>query len=388
MNRLIRFILSVTTIMLLTGYTVSAGIPPGYYSSVSGLVGENLQTELYDIINGHTVRSYTQLWTDFQTTDDKANGYVWDMYSDVPGDTPPYNYVFITDQCGNYANEGDCYNREHSFPKSWFNDASPMYSDLFHLVPTDGKVNGMRSNYPFGEVGSATLTSLNGSKLGSCSYPGYSGTVFEPIDDYKGDFARNYFYMATRYRNVIAGWENNNSNGDVVLDGTSYPVYEEWFLDMIMAWHENDPVSQKEIDRNDAIYGVQNNRNPYIDHPEYVDLVWGEGFADEPSNHVANFSGTCIVLNWADATGSILPSGYLVRMSSVGFGDIITPVDGVEVADDINDRNVDYGEETCTFGGLVSGTVYYFRIYSYVGNGATIDYKLDGSIPQVDLTAN
>lgn len=204
MRTLIRLFSTVITIFLLNVYSVNADIPPEYYTSASGLVGENLQIELYDIINGHTLRSYDQLWTDFQTTDDKANDYVWDMYSDVPGGTPPYNYVFISDQCGNYANEGDCYNREHSFPKSWFNDASPMYTDLFHLVPTDGKVNGMRNNYPFGEVGTASLTSLNGSKLGNCDYPGYASTVFEPIDEYKGDFARNYFYMATRYQNIIA----------------------------------------------------------------------------------------------------------------------------------------------------------------------------------------
>jgi len=234
---------------------ISAQPPAGYYNDASGLTGETLQVALYNIIKNHTVRSYDQLWTDFQTTDDKANGKVWDMYSDIPDGTPSYEFTFITQQCGNYSNEGDCYNREHSFPKSWFNDASPMYSDLFHLVPTDGTVNGRRGNYPYGEVGTASWTSMNGSKLGTCNYPGYTGTVFEPIDDYKGDFARNYFYMATRYRDLISGWSSP------MLDGSAYPAFTEWTEAMLMEWHTDDPVSQKEIDRNNTIYGLQNKVN-------------------------------------------------------------------------------------------------------------------------------
>ncbi len=128
------------------------------------------------------------------------------MYSDNPGGTVPYTYNLTdADQCGNYGGEGDCYNREHSWPKSWSDEDAPMYSDLFHLYPTDGYVNGRRSNYPFGDVGSASWTSMNGSKVGSCSYPGYSGTVFEPIYEYKGDFARSYFYMTVRYYNEDNG---------------------------------------------------------------------------------------------------------------------------------------------------------------------------------------
>ncbi|MFC2086421.1 endonuclease, partial [Bacteroidota bacterium] len=224
---------------------------------------------------GHTERTYTNLWTDFQKTDKKDDGSVWDMYSDNPAGAEPYTFTFVTDQCGTYATEGDCYNREHSFPKSWFNEGSPMYSDLFHLYPTDGYVNGQRSAYPFGEVSSPTWTSQNGSMRGTSSYAGYTGTVFEPIDEYKGDFARTYFYMATRYENVISGWENFSTDGDAVLDGTTYPCYETWFVNMLLEWHTNDTVSQKEINRNDSVYTIQGNRNPYIDHPEYAGYVWG-----------------------------------------------------------------------------------------------------------------
>jgi endonuclease I len=176
-------------------------------------------------------------------------------------------FTFVSDQCGNYSSECECYNREHSFPQSWFGNASPMVSDLFQVYPTDGKVNGYRGNYPYGKVTNPGVTTGNGSKLGPCSYPGYSGTVFEPIDDYKGDFARTYFYMATRYENLIAGWYANSAEADAVLQNNSYPVYETWFLNLLGDWHTSDPVSQKEIDRNNAVYSFQQNRNSFIYNP-------------------------------------------------------------------------------------------------------------------------
>ena len=250
-----------------------AQIPEGYYDNATG-TGYTLKTQLYQIIKDHNVHSYTNLWIDFQYTDVddiyENDGSVLDMYSENPSGSDTYNYIFVTDQCGNYSGEGSCYNREHSFPKSWFDDASPMYTDLFHIYPTDGYVNGRRSNYPYGEVGSASWTSSNGSKLGTCSYPGYSGTVFEPIDEFKGDFARTYFYMATRYENIISSWP-----GSDMLDGSSQQVFTTWALSMLIKWHQNDPVSTKEINRNNAVYNIQQNRNPFIDHPEFVSAIWG-----------------------------------------------------------------------------------------------------------------
>ena len=188
------------------------------------------------------------------------------MYSDVT------NYTFGTDQCGTYGVEGDCYNREHSVPKSWFNERSPMKSDAWHVYPIDGKINGMRSNNPFGEVGSGASGSKNGfSKWGKCVTPGYSGTVFEPNDEYKGDFARTYFYFATRYKGVAT-----SGQGALVFTST-YPYITGWQLDMLLRWHKKDPVSPKELDRNEAVYDSrQGNRNPFIDYPELVDLIFGD----------------------------------------------------------------------------------------------------------------
>lgn len=242
-------------------------IPPGYYDAAAGLSGLPLKVALHNIINNHTSVSYAQLWTSFPTTDVKLNGKVWDIYSDVPGGTSPYEYTFVTDQCGSYSAEGDCYNREHSFPESWFGGSSPMYSDLFHIYPTDGKVNGQRSNYPYGDVGSASWTSQNGSKLGTCNDSGYSSTVFEPIDAYKGDVARSYFYMATRYYTQDAGWP-----GSAMVSGAE-PLL--WARNVLLAWALADTVSQKERDRNNAIYAIQHNRNPFIDHPEWILAIWG-----------------------------------------------------------------------------------------------------------------
>ncbi|MBN2766415.1 MAG: endonuclease [Paludibacteraceae bacterium] len=363
-----------------------AAIPSGYYTAATGS-GATLKTQLYNIINGHTERSYAQLWTDFQTTDAKSNGKVWDMYSDIPNGTPPYEYTFISDQCGNYSGENSCYNREHSFPKSWFNDATPMYSDLFHLYPTDGYVNGQRGNLPFGEVNNADWTSQNGSKKGSNTYTGYSGVVFEPIDEYKGDFARTYFYMATRYENVIAEWYTNSTEADAVLQNNAFPVYETWFLNMLGEWHVADPVSQKEIDRNDAVYGIQNNRNPYIDHPEYVYNVWGVGQSGstEPANYPTNVSTRNLKLQWTDATGAVTPEKYLIRMSATGFNDIAAPTDGISYSDSSSDKNVNAGVQQVWFTNLSAGT-YYFKIYGYTGSGATANYKTDGVVPQYSVS--
>lgn len=267
-----------TTLLVILAFNLNAQPPVNYYNSAQGLTGVQLQIALHDIIDGHDVQSYSSLWTHFQSTDKKNNGTVWDMYSDIPGGNPPYVFTFVTDQCGNYGGEGDCYNREHSWPKSWFNDQSPMNSDLYHLYPTDGYVNNRRGNYPFGEVDNATWASENGSLLGSCGYPGYSGTVFEPIDAYKGDFARTYFYMSTRYYGEDAGWEGSAQANGATLTS--------WSLSMLKEWHVADPVSQKEINRNNAVYQIQNNRNPFIDHPEYVNMIWGgpTGIAEKGIN--------------------------------------------------------------------------------------------------------
>lgn len=251
-----------------------------YYSSVTGLTGYALKSGLYNIINTHTSQGYGALWTFYNSHEIdryyENDGTILDIYSENPAGSDPYTYLKTSDQCGTYSGEGSCYNREHSFPRSWFGGSvEPMNSDVHHIFASDGYVNGRRSSYPYGEVGSATFTSNNGSKLGNGSGIGYTGTVFEPIDEFKGDIARAYFYMATRYENVIGGWQGNSSSSDAVLNGSSNQVFEAWMLAMLKQWHNQDPVSQKELDRNDAAQNHQGNRNPFVDHPEFVQQIWG-----------------------------------------------------------------------------------------------------------------
>ncbi|MDR1973195.1 MAG: endonuclease [Bacteroidales bacterium] len=249
---------------------LTSDIPDGYYSSAMGLVGNTLRQALHDIIDEHTVKSYDGVWTAYYTTDVKPNGKVWDIYSDIPGETPPYEYDFGVDQGGTGGGEGHGYTREHSFPKSWFGGTvSPMYTDIFALYPCDAQVNGLRGNNPYGEVDNPDVITLNGGRKGNNSYPGdYTGKAFEPIDAYKGDLARTYFYMITRYFGEDASWP-----GSPMVDGANL---RPWALQMMMEWHSSDPVSNKEINRNEAIYAIQQNRNPFIDHPEWVNLIWGD----------------------------------------------------------------------------------------------------------------
>ena len=260
---------------------LQAQIPADYYDGAKGAKGSNLKTALFKIVSGHKALSYDDLWNAYKTTDVRSDGKIWDMYSSKT------NYS-VNDHGGGYRKEGDMFNREHSFPKSWFNDAKPMYTDLFHLYPTDGYVNGRRSNYPYGENNGEIYSSADGfSKLGKCTTEGYSGTVFEPNDEYKGDLARTYFYMATAYEDRISSWSSP------MLSGNAYPAYAKWVVNMLLRWAKEDPVSQKEIDRNNAVYKIQHNRNPFIDYPGLEQYVWGAqtSTAFDPDNYEGGTGG-------------------------------------------------------------------------------------------------
>lgn len=211
-----------------------------YYQSANGKKGKALKTAMFNIISKHSSLSYDGLWTAFKTTDKREDGKVWDMYSDKT------NYVFGSSAQGaKYSKEGDSYNREHSFPKSWFGGkVRPMYTDLVHLVPTDGYVNNRRGNLPFGETEGDTYKSHNSfCKVGTCTYPGYRGEVFEPNDMYKGDFARIYFYMATAYEDKIANWKGTDFPNIASYD--SYKPYKDWQMKMLMEWSKKDPSKPK-----------------------------------------------------------------------------------------------------------------------------------------------
>jgi len=309
-----------------------AQIPTNYYSTATG-TGYVLKTQLKKIIDNvndgltpeyiHIDRGYGSgtgttnngLWSAYGTTDrDNGIGYdndntIVDIYSENPGGTDTYNFNFNTTsganagQCGSGGSnvEGDCYNREHLIPQSYFGGSNPpsqfaiMRNDIQHVYPTDKMVNGTRSDFAFGKVGTTvTFTSQNGSKLGSALNSGYSagfsGTVFEPIDEFKGDIARVFFYFATRYEVDMDDLYTTYTGVDtrVMFDGTIDKVFNATFLNILLTWNAQDPVSTKEIIRNNASYVHQSNRNPYIDHPEYVTTIWGLPLATVDFNLLAS----------------------------------------------------------------------------------------------------
>lgn len=260
-------------VALLSFFLANSQAPAGYYNTATGS-GYTLKTQLHKIISKHKDLGYGGLWQTYKTSDIddfyEKDQSVLDMYSENPRGIDPYVFKMGSNQCGIYSAEGDCYNREHIIPQSVFNSAAPMVSDAHFIPPTDGKVNGKRSNFPHGNVASAKWTSENGSKLGSSAINGYKGIVFEPIDEFKGDIARMYFYFATCYENKVAGYNYD------MFNGTNHQVFTEAFKNMLLQWHKMDPVSEREKKRNNAIYKRQGNRNPFIDHPEFVEKIWGK----------------------------------------------------------------------------------------------------------------
>lgn len=350
-----------------------AQIPAGYYNTATG-TGYTLKTQLYNIIKGHTDKGYAGLWTTYSTSD-RDNQYendntIIDMYSENPTGVDPYKYTYGTNQCGTYSVEGNCYNREHIIPQSVFNSTAPMVSDAHFIPPTDGKVNGQRSNYPHGTVATATWTSLNGSKLGSSSVSGYTGTVFEPINEFKGDIARMYFYFATRYENTVASYPF------AMFNGTSNQVFTTAFLNMLLTWHAQDPVSTREIARNNAIHSIQNNRNPYIDHPEYVQAIWNPTADSQAptapiSLAVTGATTSSLTLSWAASTDNIGVTGYNVYMN----GTLQTTVTGL----------------TTTITGLTASTLYSFYVIAKdaAGNSSVASTTVNGTTatPTADTQA-
>jgi len=272
--------------------------PAGYYDNAQGLTGYPLKTALKNIIddvddgNGqpsHNPQPYSDLDLAYPLPNSgfvdtyssyENDGFLLDIYSENPNGADPYNHVLVTDECGNYNAEGVCYNKEHLLPQSIFNQQSPMRGDIHYVFPTDGQVNGYRSNFPFGEINNPNLTTLNGSKRGPNVFPGYNGTVFEPLDEFKGDIARGLFYFAARYEDQVntGGWDNPNDN---VLNQDSSQFYDDWYIDLLLDWHISDPVSPEELDRNNNGFNHQNNRNPFIDNPTFVQAIWDETFSNE-----------------------------------------------------------------------------------------------------------
>lgn len=270
-------------------FSLLADMPRDYYpNSLEGKNGAELKTELHNLLKNHTrlpygSRDYNQIactWTVFKKSDVRPNGKVWDMYSNNS-----YNF-------SNGAGATKGMNIEHSVPKSWWGDAydetaTPLTRfkydgsyDLHHLTPSDAAANTAKSNYPLGEVDSPLFD--NGvTKVGTGQANGRATNLFEPADEYKGDFARMYLYFVTCYQDY--SWKSSALS---MFAQNSYPTLNAYGQPLLLKWHRQDPVSQKEIDRNNAVYSFQGNRNPFIDYPNMVEYIWGDS-----TNYEFSFSG-------------------------------------------------------------------------------------------------
>ena len=265
-----KYLITLATVVAAIG-TMLASAPVGYYQQATGLHDEDLMSALSSIIRDHYEVSYSSgLLNAFSIADTDSEGYIIDIYSNCR--------YRISDSGSSASHLGQGFNREHSFPRSWFGGAiAPMNTDVFHIYPTDIHVNSQRGNDPYGVCARGTRLEYGSyvakGRSGDCTYPGYTGTVFEPDDEYKGDLARTYFYMVTCYKTELPSWPGSpNLN----YSANKYKAFSTWTINMLMEWTRLDPVSEKELKRNDAIYGIQGNRNPFIDHPELAEYIWGD----------------------------------------------------------------------------------------------------------------
>jgi len=317
---------SLLCLSLAIGFAQGPNGSEKYYQAANGKKGAALKTAMHNKIKISSAGwSYDGLKEAYKKTDTRADGYLRDWYSNATSYTPG------SDCAGSYKVEGDGYNREHLVPQSWFEKASPMKSDIWHVVPSDAKINGERGDKPLGEVGSSYKQSTNGySKWGMArSGLGYTGQVFEPNDEVKGDIARAYFYMVTCYQDKISSW--NATNATYVFDGNTYPGLTDWCLTMMMRWSALDPVDDIEIARNNVIAATQN-RNPFIDYPGLEEYIWGDkktvafsydnydGSSTGKQFVTMSFSPTSVTATLGESftapTLSMSPSGLVVTYSS------------------------------------------------------------------------
>ncbi len=261
---------------LLLPFFAFSQVPAGYYNGTAGLSGFALKTKLHEIISQKIYSyHYSAIAGFYQQTDAdnyyENNGSVLDIYSENPNG-PETEYTF-SQLIGSASAEGLGFNREHGMPQSMYYGTYPMYSDLHYLIPTDAWINQRRSNYPYARNNGNNTIFSNGSKLGNSTTPGYSNLVYEPIDEFKGDVARYLLYFVTRYEGSLNMF--NHMLTVSPLDGTEEKGYENWYITMLLDWHNLDPVSQKEVDRNNAVYTIQKIRNPFVDNPAWVSAIWG-----------------------------------------------------------------------------------------------------------------
>lgn len=274
------------SLVLCASFALAEEMPTGYYDAVNGTKDGELKGTLKLIIRDHTAIPYgDDTWEVFYYSDQDENGYCMDMYCD---DWKKFTSPGVA--------VSGC-NIEHSFAKSWWggtkNDA---YKDCYHLNPSNSVANSARSNYPLG-VPEKDIKTSGSLKIGKIHHEelNVDFSVFEPKDEYKGDFARAYFYMATCYGKDINGnydptvcsayhgWrlDNKDVGSKFAMQNDNYLEFQPWEQEVLITWHRQDPVSEKEIKRADAVSNFQHNRNPFIDYPFLAEYIWGDHAGEE-----------------------------------------------------------------------------------------------------------
>ena len=298
-----------------------AQIPVGYYNGTEGLTGYALKSKVHEIISQKIFSySYSQIGPLYAYTDlDKYyenDNTVLDIYSEKPTEEDSYNYN-LTQNISSATTEGEGWNKEHGMPQSTYYGIYPMYSDMHYLIPADARINQLRSNYPYARNNGESNVFSNGSKRGKSTTPGYSNLVYEPIDEFKGDVARYLLYFAVRYEGNLNLY--NHQLSTMPLDGSEEKAFEGWYITMLKDWNELDPVSQKERDRNNAVFAIQKIRNPFIDHPEWVNMIWSETpdavAPQAPSNlSISQLGKNFVTLSWTPSSDTDV-LGYKVYVN-------------------------------------------------------------------------
>lgn len=311
-----RIILAVSALLICLGS--QATYKPGYYDAMDGKKKEALKAAVKSCAASHTKLDYTNLPNHWYHTDiypDLYNGQKrwWEMYSNEV-------YLIRNNQTGLESFRDNKMQREHSVPKSWWggSDATPAYTDIFNLYPSDGPANQAKSNYPLGPVGSSPSFNNGVTKVGrpAAGYGGNSGNVFEPADEYKGDFARAYFYVFTIYNDL--DWTATS-----MASKNAWPTLKPWAYELLLQWAREDRVSQKEIERNDAVEIQQGNRNPFVDFPELAEYIWGTRTTE--TFYIKDQTGVIVTPPITDDPELTSPvSGESLDFSQVAVGSAVT----------------------------------------------------------------
>lgn len=308
------FISRLSFSLLFLGFfsLLQAQAPTGYYDASMGKKKDSLKTAMWKIISKNVkVQTYgTGTWAAYQTTDVRPDdGTVWDMYSDNHRD---FN--------GTSAPSG--MNIEHAFPKSWWGGTQEdAYFDILQLRPADAAANSAKSNYVMNVVTSTTWT----NRVTTVGKDSRGVKAWEPADEYKGDFAREYMYMVTRYEDYSTLWTSNGISDGQLLNNT-YPVFTDWTIALLLKWSRQDPVSTKEITLNNAAYKIQNNRNPFIDYPHLCEYIWGDSvdYAFNPGN----LGNTVITPEFSQTAGSYTNAFTLKLSCATSGATIYYTIDG------------------------------------------------------------